>query len=222
MSRGSIFQVSSLAKCAAVAMLCFLVPAAAWANSCQPSTICFSNSGGTMTGSPTTGFVMGSSAITTINGVPATGASLSFTLGSLISGNMATLKVGQSVYFNPGTFTINGTFGGFTGTLFSGTFGVPGVGVQWTLQEIIGTGKNATYLYDLSGPINGTWFSGLTVTGESTQLLFSFKGGPYTGGSISLENGSTFVVVPEPASMGLMGTGLLSMGLALRRKLRQA
>jgi hypothetical protein len=178
-----------------------------------------------MTGSATTGFFLNGSdssvvsALTQIDGDPTSGT-LSFTLGSLMSGSLSKMKAGQSLYFNPGTLTITGTFAGFTGALFSGTFGDPGVGVQWTLDSIVGKGKNATYLYTLSGPINGTWFTGQTVTGETSQLLFKTKG-IYTGGPIELESGSTFVVVPEPATLTLMATALLGMGFVVRGKIRR-
>lgn len=179
-----------------------------------------------MTGNPTSGFQLNGldgsvvSTINSINGNPATGT-LAFTVGSLISGNMGTMQVGQSVYFNPGTLTITGTYAGFTGILFSGTFGAPGVGIQWTLVSITGKGSKATYQYDLTGEINGTWYTGLSVTGATTQFLFNSHGGPYTGGAINLENGSTYVVVPEPTTLGLAGTGLLSMGFALWRRVKK-
>jgi hypothetical protein len=225
MPRHTIFQGSSYTKCIAVAMLCFLASAAAWANSCQPDTVCFDNNGGTMTGTPSTGFQLNgtlgsvSSTITSIDGSPASGT-LSFTTGTLISGNMGTLKVDQSVFFNAGTLTITGTFAGYTGTLFSGTFGTPGVGIQWELVSITGKGANATYQYDLSGDINGTWYTGATVNGVTTQFLFNMKGGPYTGGPINLENGATYVVTPEPGTLGLMGTGLLGLGFKVRQRVK--
>jgi hypothetical protein len=222
--RGLIFPRGSSLVTYATAAALLLLPAAAKANSCAPGTVCFSNQGGTMTGSPTTGFFLNGSdssvvsALTQIDGNSTTGT-LSFTLGSLMSGSLSKMKAGQSLYFNPGTLTITGTFAGFTGVLFSGTFGDPGVGVQWTLDDIIGKGKNATYVYTLSGPVSGTWFTGLTVSGETSQLLFKSKGA-YTGGSIQLENGSTFVVVPEPSTVTLLATALLGMGLVVGAKVR--
>jgi hypothetical protein len=230
MPSGTTFRGGTLFLCATVAgLLCFLAPVSARANSCEPGTVCFSNNGGTMTGSPSSGFYLNgtngsiASTITQINGESATGT-LSFTLGSLMSGyNMDMTKAGESVYFNPGTLTLTGTLGNYTGIIFNGTFGISGVGVQWTLDSI---SKSGIYTYTLTGPINGTWFvngTDITVSGVTTQILFKSKGA-YTGApgqSIALENGSTFVFVPEPATMGLMGTGLLGMGVLVRRKAKR-
>ena len=227
MPRGFISK-GSYTRCAAVAMLCFLVPVAAWANSsCQPMSVCFGNSGGTMTGTPSTGFQLNgmdgsiASTINSINGNPATGT-LAFTLGSVIPGaiTMSNQGLNQSVYFNPGTITITGSYAGFTGVLFSGTFGTATDPAQWELIAITGHGANATYQYDLEGVINGTWYTGQNLSGQTFQFLFTTHGGRYTGGAINLENGSTYIITPEPGTLGLVGTGLLGLALKVRQRVR--
>ena len=52
-----------------------------------------------------------------------------------------------------------------------------------------------------------------------TQLIFHSKS-LYKGGPISLSSGTTGLVVPEQASIGLMGTGLVAIGLLVRRKVK--
>jgi len=180
-----------------------------------------------MTGSDSGLYLNGSngstlSVLTEINGSSlAMPGTLSFTTGSIVSGSLSSLtKAGESVQFNPGTLTITGSFAGFTGTLFSGSFGNPNGPITWTLVSIQGTGKNKIYNYDLTGAISGTWYSGITVTGATTQLLFSTKGHPYTGGSIGLESGASFLATPEPGTLSLMGTGLVGLGLTVRQRLK--
>lgn len=207
--------------------LLLLMPAAAWADACQPASVCFSNQGGTMTGGNSGLILDGSSGsvlstLTQINGSNlATDGTLSFTTGSIMGGSLAGLtKAGESVDFNPGTLTITGTYGGFTGTLFSGTFGSSSSPIIWTLISIVGKGKTATYTYNLAGPISGTWYNGALVTGATTQLVFKIHGGPYTGGPIGLETGTSYITTPEPGSLALMGTGLLGVGLTIRQRMR--
>jgi hypothetical protein len=193
------------------------MPAAARATSCAPLPgICFGNNGGTATGGTGGLFLDGTngSVMSTLVQVGSTLGSnlgtLSFTTGALTGGS---LKLGGT--FDTGTFTISGTIGGFTGVIFTGTFGPS----NWILNS--GAGCKSNCLYALTGPVSGTWYTGITVTGETQQLLFKLKGGLYNGGSIPLVNGSTAIVTPEPGTLGLMGTGLLGMGLIVRRKTRQ-
>lgn len=198
--------------------LLLLMPAAARATSCAPLPgICFGNNGGTATGGTGGLFLDGthSSATSTLvqigNTLGSNLGTLSFTTGALQVGG--SLKLGG--VFDSGTFSISGTINGFTGVIFSGTFGPS----SWVLSS--GAKCRSNCLYSLTGPISGTWYTGITVSGETSQLLFKSVGGLYNGGAISLVNGSTAIVTPEPGTLGLMGTGLLGMGLIVRRKTRQ-
>jgi hypothetical protein len=144
----------------------------------------------------------------------AASGTLSFTTGAVTGGTLGSTVIGNVVNFAPGTMTITTTgWNNFSGTLFSGSFS----GIDW-----IYTGKSGIYYdYTLTGYVSGTWGpNGSLISGQSTQLFFHSKT-PYTGGAISLSSGTTGVVVPEPTSMGLMGTGLIAMAFLVRRRARQ-
>jgi hypothetical protein len=123
--------------------------------------------------------------------------------------------------FGAGSLSISvNNFNGFSGVLFTGTFGDPTNGIAWVFTGTIGSGKNTVYQYELIGPVSGTWEGGATVNGQTAQLYFTTKT-PYKGGSINLTSGTTSLLTPEPASIGLMGTGLLALGVLVRRKVKR-
>ena len=142
-----------------------------------------------------------------------TDGTLSLTPGAAVSGALGGSTVGNLVTFAPGLFTISTTGSrGFSGSLMLGTIS----GIDWMY-----TGHSSGFCdYTLTGFVSGTLCpKGTTVGGQTTQLLFPSRS-LYNGGSIALSAGVTELAVPEQASIGLMGTGLVAIGLLLRRKLR--
>jgi PEP-CTERM motif len=99
-------------------------------------------------------------------------------------------------------------------TLFSGSFVGP---VDWQLLSI---GPNGyAYNFKLSGTIRGQFWDGRTVNGTTTQYITLYKNQWVNdhGGNIGL--GTTHLAVPEPSTLGLLGTGLIGIAGTLRRKM---
>ena len=188
-----------------LALLALALPLTAFAD----STIDVTNRFGTLTGSASGLSLTGSTLISFGSAVGSNLGSVSFTTGAFLTGDPqmgGTLAEG-------GTFTItgNGTNGVPTGVLFSGSFTGTGTNAPtWTLVTL----ANGTHNYTLHGAIMDS--SGRV--GATTQITVN-TGKGFFNGSVGLSSGDTNLSVPEPGTLGLLGTGLVGIAGLMRRKL---
>lgn len=197
-----------------LAVLALALPTALFAG----SSVDYTNSGGMLSGS-SSGLTLSGSTLIVANGLNGGGpvfgnlGTVTLTTGALISGSLAQ----GGVFAGGGSFTItgNGTNGIPNGTVFSGTFDGP---VTWTLVTL----SNGTHNYTL-GPagFTGMGGSGVRTVGATNQLTIN-TGKGFFDGSTTIASGDSnlSLVVPEPGSLGLLGTGLIGLGGVVRRKLK--
>jgi hypothetical protein len=191
-----------------LALLALALPIAAWADGIDLTnhfgSISITTSGITSKGSQLASF----NAI-----VPPPGGglgSVTFSTGALLTGSIA----------NGGTFSAvgssfvvigKGNYGQPKGTIFTGSFVGP---VNWTVVSKVGS----NWTYQLSGTITGTLYNGRTVTGTTTQIIYT-NPAQLAKGIAHIRMGTTQLSVPEPGTLGLLGTGLLGIAGMFRRKL---
>lgn len=194
-----------------LAVLALALPTAVFAS----STIDFTNSGGTLSGSNGV-LTLSGSALVVVNGLGGgliTGndlGSVSFQTGTLTSNSNGTLTYAAGGWFK---ITGNGTNGVPNGTLFTGTFTAP-VTLTWE-----STGVNGTNMYEMTGILSGMTGSGYQTTGVTLQLVINTGHGVFNG-STYVSSGDTAILVPEPGSLGLLGAGLIGLAGVVRRKLK--
>ena|ERR1019366_1622925 len=198
-------------RIAVVLGLCaLLLPMAAWA-----SGIDIPNQFGTVT-ITNAGIVSKGSQLKSYGGLTALPGhalgSVSFSTGALTSGDIWSGGTFSSV---GSTFIITSAVNVgqlHKGVIFSGAFVGP---ISWTVVSHTGT---YNYVFALSGTIRGM-LNGRIVTGTTTQTILAYKNQWLLDRQGGIHLGTTNLAVPEPGTLGLLGTGLIAVAGTVRRKL---
>jgi len=189
-----------------------LLPMAAWA-----SGIDLTNMNGTVNVT-TAGVISKGSHLHSFNGIVAPSGkalgSVDFSTGGLMSGDIFT---GGTFSSAGSSFVVTSGGGGYgqppKGNIFSGAFVGP---IDWTL--VSHTGK-FTYNFTLSGTVYGLLYTGRNVTGTTKQNITLYKNQWNQDQTGMIHLGNSNLGVPEPGTLGLLGTGLIAVAGTMRRKL---
>jgi len=204
--------------------LALLSPALSFANSIDMTTL-----GGTLSIANSNLLVLHGSELTSINvnGKLFTGdlGTIDLVTGALSSGSFSLGGIFGGGSALAGAVLIKGLPGGFgnpkSGIIFAGDFEGP---VTWALTTL----ANGTHSYTLTGVFEGEWFLGQPANGVVVELtvntgsgFFGDHGVQMASGDIQINGQGLNIVAPEPGSLTLLGTGLLSIAGVLRRKLQR-
>ncbi len=206
-----------------VAVLMLALPLLAFAN----SSLIFTNAGGSVQLSSNT--LIGNSQLTSFtaaNGTTTTGAlgHVSYQTGAMTS-HVLTATTDTWTFAAGGSFKITSNGSGIPGgVVFTGSFTSP---VTFTATfNPAGDNGLGSWAYTLSGQIAGNLgpnYGNGATSGGTVQFTFDVHGGQPFSGFVRGKTGTTTVTaVPEPGTLGLLGTGLLGIAGLVRRKFRQS
>ncbi len=181
----------------------------------QADTIDLTNQYGTVT-ITSNGISSVGSQLQSFNGIQANPGhalgSVTFNTGALVSGSIWTGGVFSAT---GSSFVVKGVgnMGQPKGIIFNGAFEGP---IDWTLVA----STKLFHEYTLTGTIVGQLYNGHMASGTTTQTIYTYWNQEKIDHKGSVHLGSTVVSSsPEPGTLGLLGTGLVAMAGALRRKI---